>query len=220
MISQAPLLIRYVFSVSADNPDNDHRNKANRVSTHTMAQPTTTLVLTSSNALVGGRLTPATLLISPTAGTITAAFTSVLPLSAFPPTADQVYTYVDLSPRILLPGLVDAHVHLNEPGRTAWEGFYTGTAAAAAGGVTTVVDMPLNAIPPTTTVAALEEKVAAAAKGGDRGHGQCWVDVGFFGGLVPGNVGELKELVRRGVKGFKGFLCHSGVCLLIRPLWV
>ncbi|KAK5275540.1 Allantoinase, partial [Exophiala xenobiotica] len=100
--------------------------------------------------------------------------------------------------------LVDAHVHLNEPGRTEWEGFYTGTQAAAFGGVTTVVDMPLNAIPPTTTVAGLQEKIKAA-------QGQCWVDVGFYGGIIPGNEGELKALVREGVRGFKGFLIDSGV---------
>ncbi|KKZ60794.1 allantoinase [[Emmonsia] crescens] len=103
-----------------------------------------------------------------------------------------------------MPGLVDAHVHLNEPGRTEWEGFETGTRAAAFGGVTTVIDMPLNAIPPTTTVGGLREKIAAAA-------GKCWVDVGFYGGVVPGNVQELKGLVEAGVRGFKGFLIDSGV---------
>ena len=105
-----------------------------------------------------------------------------------------------------MPGLVDAHVHLNEPGRTEWEGFYTGTQAAAFGGVTTVIDMPLNSIPPTTTVPWLEEKVKAA-------EGQCWVDYGFYGGLVPNNVPELKSLVKSNVKGFKGFLIDSGVCI-------
>lgn len=105
-----------------------------------------------------------------------------------------------------MPGLVDAHVHLNEPGRTEWEGFETGTRAAAFGGVTTVIDMPLNAIPPTTTVGGLREKIAAAA-------GKCWVDVGFYGGVVPGNVEELKGLVEAGVRGFKGFLIDSGVCV-------
>jgi dihydroorotase-like cyclic amidohydrolase len=104
----------------------------------------------------------------------------------------------------LIPGLVDAHVHLNEPGRTEWEGFWTGTRAAAFGGVTTVIDMPLNAIPPTTTVAGFDEKIAAA-------QGKCWVDVGFYGGLVPGNTAELKPLVKKGVRGFKGFLIDSGV---------
>jgi allantoinase len=97
-----------------------------------------------------------------------------------------------------------AHVHLNEPGRTDWEGFATGTRAAAAGGVTCVVDMPLNAIPPTTTVAHLETKRAAA-------RGQCTVDVAFWGGVVPGNAGELGPLVKAGVRGFKCFLIESGV---------
>jgi len=105
---------------------------------------------------------------------------------------------------VLLPGLVDSHVHVNEPGRTDWEGFATATAAAAAGGVTTVVDMPLNSIPPTVDVAALEVKRAAAA-------GQCAVDVGFWGGAVPGNSGELAGLYEAGVFGFKCFTVDSGV---------
>jgi allantoinase len=105
---------------------------------------------------------------------------------------------------LLLPGLVDTHVHVNEPGRTEWEGFATATRAAAAGGVTTLVDMPLNSIPPTTTVAGLQEKLAAA-------RDQCHVDVGFWGGVVPGNTNELAALVAAGVVGFKCFLIHSGV---------
>lgn len=113
-------------------------------------------------------------------------------------------SYQDHSPHIILPGLVDAHVHLNEPGRTQWEGFYTGTQAASFGGVTTVIDMPLNAIPATTTVANLHKKIRAA-------QGKCWVDVGFYGGVIPANTGELKGLVKQGVRGFKGFLIESGV---------
>ena len=81
---------------------------------------------------------------------------------------------------LVLPGFVDTHVHVNEPGRTEWEGFETATRAAAAGGVTTILDMPLNSIPPTTSVAALDAKRAAA-------RGRCAVDVGFLGGVVPGN---------------------------------
>jgi allantoinase len=104
---------------------------------------------------------------------------------------------------VLLPGLVDSHVHVNEPGRTEWEGFATATAAAAAGGVTTIVDMPLNSIPPTVTVAALDEKRAAAA-------GQLAVDVAFWGGAIPGNVAELRPLHEAGVAGFKCFLLPSG----------
>ena len=104
----------------------------------------------------------------------------------------------------LIPGLVDSHVHINEPGRTQWEGFESATKAAAAGGVTTVIDMPLNSIPPTTNAAALAVKKAAAA-------GKCFVDVGFWGGSIPGNVGDLKALHDEGVFGFKCFLLHSGV---------
>lgn len=105
---------------------------------------------------------------------------------------------------LVMPGLVDTHVHINEPGRTEWEGFATATRAAAAGGVTTLVDMPLNSIPPTTTVAGFEAKLEAA-------RGQCYVDVGFWGGVVPGNARELAPLSEAGVVGFKCFLIHSGV---------
>ena len=111
---------------------------------------------------------------------------------------------VDAGDLIVLPGLVDTHVHVNEPGRTDWEGFRTATRAAAAGGVTTIVDMPLNCIPPTTTPAALEAKRLAAAHA-------CHVDVGFWGGIVPGNDGELAGLADAGVFGFKAFLTDSGV---------
>jgi len=106
--------------------------------------------------------------------------------------------------RILMAGLVDSHVHINEPGRTAWEGFDTATRAAAVGGVTTLVDMPLNSLPPTTTPENLATKVNAA-------RGQCWVDVGFWGGVIPGNAPSLKAMVALGVPGFKCFLIHSGV---------
>jgi allantoinase len=105
---------------------------------------------------------------------------------------------------VLLPGLVDTHVHVNEPGRTEWEGFSTATRAAAAGGVTTILDMPLNSVPPTVDVAALEVKKKAA-------DGRCAVDVGFWGGAVPGNRGELRALHEAGVFGFKCFLLDSGV---------
>ena len=111
---------------------------------------------------------------------------------------------VDLGDLALLPGLVDTHVHVNEPGRTEWEGFATATRAAAAGGVTTICDMPLNSLPPTVSVAALTEKRAAAA-------GQCWVDVAFWGGAVPGNINALADLHQAGVIGFKCFLIDSGV---------
>jgi allantoinase len=105
---------------------------------------------------------------------------------------------------VLLPGLVDTHVHVNEPGRTHWEGFASATRAAAAGGVTTIVDMPLNSLPPATDVAALEMKRAAA-------DGQCRVDVAFWGGAVPANEPGREGLHRAGVRGFKCFLADSGV---------
>ena len=111
---------------------------------------------------------------------------------------------IDAGESVVMPGNVDAHVHVNEPGRTEWEGFETATRAAAAGGVTTIVDMPLNSIPPTTTLAGLDEKLLAT-------EGKCAVDVAFWGGVVPGNVAELEPLVERGVRGFKCFLIHSGV---------
>jgi len=105
---------------------------------------------------------------------------------------------------VVLPGLVDSHVHINDPGRADWEGFEHATRAAAGGGVTTLVDMPLNSIPATTTARGFEAKRAAAT-------GRCQVDVGFWGGVVPGNVCELEPLARAGVLGFKCFLCPSGV---------
>ncbi|KAI3318983.1 allantoinase [Xylariaceae sp. AK1471] len=145
-------------------------------------------------------LTPATISISPVTGKIVAIVAAVLPKTCFPSTA----TYINYGSKLLMPGLVDAHVHLNEPGRTEWEGFSTGTRAAASGGVTTVIDMPLNAIPPTTTLAGFKEKLAAS-------QDQCWVDVGFYGGVIPGNADELLPLVEAGVRGFKGFLIESGV---------
>ncbi|KAF2747165.1 allantoinase [Sporormia fimetaria CBS 119925] len=168
-------------------------------------------VLTSSRAVISGRLTEATIIVSNVTGKVTAVFHSILPARDFPIGT----TYIDYSPHILLPGLVDAHVHLNEPGRTEWEGFYTGTRAAAFGGVTTVVDMPLNAIPPTTTVENFHTKLEAA-------QGKCWVDVGFYGGIIPGNSGDLKDLVKAGVRGFKGFLIdtvkHNDIELALREL--
>jgi allantoinase len=114
------------------------------------------------------------------------------------------YGIEDLGDLVIAPGLIDAHVHINEPGRTEWEGFETATKAAAAGGITTLVDMPLNSSPVTTTVAALEAKRQAAA-------GKCWVDVGFYGGLVPGNADQIEPLLEAGVLGIKAFLCHSGL---------
>jgi allantoinase len=111
---------------------------------------------------------------------------------------------IDAGALVVLPGLVDTHVHINDPGRSEWEGFAHATRAAAAGGVTTLVDMPLNSVPATTTVEGLEAKRRAA-------EGHCHVDVGFWGGVVPGNAASLEPLARAGVLGFKCFLSPSGV---------
>jgi allantoinase len=111
---------------------------------------------------------------------------------------------IDAGNAVIMPGLVDTHVHVNEPGRTDWEGFASATRAAAAGGITTIVDMPLNCIPATTTVEALLQKRQAAA-------GHCHVDVGFWGGVVPGNAEQIAPLASAGVLGFKCFLSPSGV---------
>ena len=111
---------------------------------------------------------------------------------------------IDYGDLVLMPGVVDSHVHVNEPGRTEWEGFATATRAAAAGGVTTIVDMPLNSIPPTTSVTALMTKAEAMT-------GKCRVDVGLWGGAVPGNAGELRDMLEHGALGFKCFLIDSGV---------
>jgi allantoinase len=116
-------------------------------------------------------------------------------------TAATMHDFGDL---VLLPGLVDSHVHINEPGRTEWEGFWTATQAAASGGVTTLVDMPLNCVPETTDVAALEAKRAAA-------QGKTWVDWAAWGGVVTGNSESLPTLAAAGVPGFKCFMIHSGI---------
>src|SRR3989449_7657056 len=114
-------------------------------------------------------------------------------------TASRGARTVDAGEAVVLPGVVDTHVHVNEPGRTEWEGFETATRAAAAGGVTTIVDMPLNSVPVTTTVDALVQKARAAA-------GRALVDYAFWGGVVPGNAEQLAPLARAGVLGFKCFL--------------
>jgi allantoinase len=111
---------------------------------------------------------------------------------------------LDAGNMAVMPGVVDTHVHVNEPGRTEWEGFEHATRAAAAGGVTTLVDMPLNSIPATTSVAGFDAKQAAAAR-------RCAVDVALWGGVVPGNADQLEPLADRGVVGFKCFLSPSGV---------
>lgn len=117
---------------------------------------------------------------------------------------DEGIPFYNCSEEVLMPGIIDPHVHINEPGRTEWEGFETGTTAAAAGGVTTLVDMPLNASPVTTTIKALEQKIAST-------QGKLQVNSGFWGGIVPENTADLLPLAKAGVWGFKAFLTHSGI---------
>ena len=152
------------------------------------------MILRSRRVLTGARPTPATIHIHDGRIDRVSDYDDVEP-------GAPVDDYGDL---VLMPGVVDSHVHVNEPGRTEWEGFETATRAAAAGGVTTIVDMPLNSIPPTTSVAALFAKVAAM-------EGKCRVDVGLWGGAVPGNDGALAAMLGEGVFGFKCFLVDSGV---------
>src|SRR5678816_4023334 len=111
---------------------------------------------------------------------------------------------IDAGDAILMPGIIDPHVHINEPGRTEWEGFETATKAAAAGGITTVVDMPLNSSPVTTSLNAFNEKLFESA-------GQLHVNCGFYGGLIPGSISHLEDLISTGVLGIKCFLTHSGI---------
>jgi allantoinase len=157
--------------------------------------PAPNLVIRGKRVVLPGSIAPASIHISD--GVITA----IKSYESVPTGCELIQADAE---SLVMPGLVDTHVHINEPGRTEWEGFATATRAAAAGGVTTLVDMPLNSIPPTTTVAGFEAKLAAA-------RGQCYVDVGFWGGVVPGNARELAPLSEAGVVGFKCFLIHSGV---------
>jgi len=148
-----------------------------------------------NKVLVGDDIKPATVIVNDE-GKIVSVYDGIVNL-------DVDYT-CDAGDDVLMPGLVDSHVHINEPGRTDWEGFTTATRAAAVGGVTTIVDMPLNSLPPTTTPDNLRVKVEAA-------EDQCWVNVKFWGGVIPGNTPHLKKMIELGVPGFKCFLIHSGV---------
>ena len=152
------------------------------------------LVVRSRRVILPGSVAPASLHIQD--GRILA----VAAWDAIPAGAELV----DAGDAVVMPGVVDTHVHVNEPGRTEWEGYQSATRAAAAGGATTIVDMPLNSVPPTTTLRAFEQKREAA-------RGQCYVDTGFWGGVVPGNAGEFEQMTRAGVLGFKCFLIDSGV---------
>lgn len=128
----------------------------------------------------------------------------IVAVAAYDRLADGCEVIEVEEPSVVMPGLVDTHVHVNAPGRTEWEGFQTATSAAAAGGVTTLVDMPLNSIPPTTTIDGFHTKLATA-------RNNCFIDVGFWGGVVPGNTSELAGMFAAGVVGFKCFLVPSGV---------
>jgi allantoinase len=139
--------------------------------------------------------------IGPAAVHITRGYISAISVYEDVPDGAELIEAFD---SIVMPGLVDTHVHVNEPGRTDWEGFETATSAAAAGGVTTIVDMPLNSIPATTTLEGLKTKLETAR---DKLH----VDVALWGGVVPENTSELAKLWEAGVVGFKCFLIHSGV---------
>ena len=150
--------------------------------------------IVSSRVVTGGRTIPAAVVIQ--GDTIS----DVLDPAELP----KDIRIEDVGDLVVSPGLIDAHVHVNEPGRTEWEGFETATAAAAAGGVTTIVDMPLNSSPVTTSVENFNLKLAAAT-------GKCHVDVGFYAGLVPGNEDQINSLVEAGVLGVKAFLCDSGL---------
>ncbi|MEW2549983.1 allantoinase AllB [Streptomyces sp. NPDC047002] len=160
-----------------------------------MRMPEVSLVLRSTRVVTPEGVRPAAVAV---AGERIAA---VLPYDARLPRGALVE---DVGDRAVLPGLVDTHVHVNDPGRADWEGFPTATRAAAAGGITTLVDMPLNSLPPTTTVPHLRVKQEAA-------RGRVHVDVGFWGGALPDNTGDLRALHEAGVFGFKCFLSPSGV---------
>lgn len=117
---------------------------------------------------------------------------------------DPAFPVEELGDLVVMPGIIDSHVHINEPGRTEWEGFETMTKAAVAGGITTLVDMPLNSSPVTINVENFQKKLDAT-------HGKLYCNCGFWGGIIPGNLNQLEELIKSGVLGIKAFLTHSGI---------
>ncbi|MBL4827799.1 MAG: allantoinase AllB, partial [Spongiibacteraceae bacterium] len=151
--------------------------------------------LKSQRVLLEGKFTAATVLIKN--GKIIKIDTSNQRL-------DDSLCVTDFGKKALLPGLVDTHVHINEPGRTQWEGFLSATQAAAAGGISTVVDMPLNCIPVTTSADALAKKIQSL-------NGKLWIDCGFWGGVIPESIGDLDALINAGVLGVKSFTIDSGI---------
>ena len=133
--------------------------------------------------------------------------------AVMPPHTDVASNLVvhDVGDDVIMPGLVDTHVHVNEPGRTEWEGFETATKAAASGGITTIVDMPLNCLPVTTSTRALDQKLASLAGNAPTPGNELHVDAAFWGGAIPGNQHELRSLAEAGVRGCKAFLIDSGI---------
>jgi allantoinase len=159
--------------------------------------------MSAPDLIVRGKRVLASDAAEPTPAAIHIQHGVIIAVTAFDdaPSGSSIYEAGD---DLVMPGIVDTHVHINEPGRADWEGFTSATRAAAAGGVTTLIEMPLNSIPATTTASAFREKLAAAA-------GKLWVDTGFWGGVVPGNLQDLGPLWQEGVFGFKCFLVPSGV---------
>jgi allantoinase len=154
----------------------------------------TMFAIKSTRVVFSNEIKPAILLIN---NGVIESILDVLP-------TDAAYTIIDAGNKIVMPGVIDTHVHINEPGREEWEGFETATKAAIAGGVTLLVDMPLNASPVTTTVLALQQKITAATS-------KLYCNVGFWAGIVPGNQQHIAALATAGVLGFKAFLTHSGI---------
>ncbi|KAL6938830.1 hypothetical protein ACO0OL_000443 [Hanseniaspora opuntiae] len=159
----------------------------------------------SNRIFYNGKLQPGFLTYSLTTG-------KIISIGKEKPSAKaSIYHEEKLShSQLIIPGIIDPHVHLNEPGRTSWEGFLTGTKSAVSGGITTLVDMPLNALPPTTNLANLKVKLDAI-KETENGKNKLYGDVGLWGGLVPNNLDDLEDLIINGVRGFKGFMIDSGV---------